>query len=187
MAGTGGIVRGSASSGYVPFANSPATTAPPISMPNRQSVNLGGIELDESLFEVPQDFQFGYENWLSVAKIPQTGSTPAKIIAQTFGVFPKPIEWEARFLRQNVVKYRQLAGLMNSHTVVTLTVGALAWDCVITDLTITQRSRWDLGYKIKLTPLRDRGGIIPARNLVSIDATTQLKTTFAGLTNALVS
>lgn len=153
----------------------------------RQDVQIGGLGLDETLFEVPQDLQWGWETWMSVAKIPQTGSTAPKIIIQTFGTFPKPIEWEARFLRQNAQKYRQLAAMQLSQQVVTFSCGTLNWDVVIAELSITQRSRWDIGYKIRIVPLRDRGGITAARNQVSIDATTQLKTSYAGLVSAMTS
>ena len=150
----------------------------------RQDFSLGGVYLDERNFETPQDLKIGLETWMSVHRIPQTSSATPKIIIQTWGVFPKPIEWEARFLRAKAdIKIRTLTGLMVSQQVVQFVAGNYAWDVVIAEFEQTYRSRFDIGYRVRLEPLKERSGRT-SNAVLSVDATTSLNNSYQGLTGA---
>ena len=79
-------------------------------------------------FEVPQELEIGLETWGSVHKLPQTGTGAPKIIVQTFGVFPKPIKWEARFLGVTAEqRAKTLATAQVQQRVVPFVAGARSW------------------------------------------------------------
>lgn len=152
----------------------------PLNANNRGKTNfsLAGIIFDASMFEVPQDLEVGLETWGSIHKIPQTGTAAPKLISQTFGVFPIPIQWEARFLGAEAeARSRRLASAQQNQRVVPLLLGSRAWDCVIWKYTETIRSRFDIGYKIEVRPLRERSGRTQG-STTSLDASTQLKTQY---------
>ena len=150
----------------------------------RQDFSLFGVYLDEQNFEVPQDLKIGLETWMSVHRIPQTSSATPKIIIQTWGVFPKPIEWEARFLRATAdLKIRKLTGFMVSQQVGQFTFGNHSWDCVIAEFEETYRSRWDIGYRVRLEPLKERSGRT-SNAVLAVDATTSLNNAYQNITGA---
>lgn len=150
----------------------------------RQDFSLGGVVLDEQNFEVPQDLKVGLETWMSVHRIPQTSGGTPKIIIQTWGVFPKPIEWEARFLRdKSETKIRKLTGLQITQQVVQFTFGNYSWDVIIAEFEQTYRSRFDIGYRIRLEPLKERSGRT-SNAVLSVDATTSLSNSYQAITGA---
>ena len=150
----------------------------------RQDFSVGGVVLDEQNFEVPQDLKVGLETWMSVHRIPQTSGGTPKIIIQTWGVFPKPIEWEARFLRdKSETKIRKLTGLQITQQVVQFTFGNYSWDVIIAEFEQTYRSRFDIGYRIRLEPLKERSGRT-SNAVLSVDATTSLSNSYQAITGA---
>ena len=127
-------------------------------------------------FEVPQELEIGLETWSSVHKLPQTGTSNPKIIVQTFGVFPKPIKWEARFLGVNAEqRAKTLATAQVQQRVVPFVAGARSWDCVIRDFTEKILSRYDIGYSIEILPILERAGRVPSGSL-SVGAPAALLT-----------
>ena len=138
-------------------------------------------------FEVPQELEVGLETWSSVHKLPQTGTSNPKIIVQTFGVFPKPIKWEARFLGVNAEqRAKTLATAQVQQRVVPFVAGARSWDCVIRDFTEKILSRYDIGYSIEILPILERAGRVPSGSL-SVGAPAALFKSYLVLQNGQLS
>ena len=138
-------------------------------------------------FEVPQDLEVGLETWGSVHKLPQTGTSTPKIIVQTFGVFPKPIKWEARFLGATAeARAKTLASAQVQQRVVPFVAGARSWDVVIWDFTEKIYSRYDIGYTIELHPLAERSGRV-SLGLLSLNASNALYTQYTAFTAQLAA
>ena len=126
-----------------------------------QIFSLGGITFDQTLFEVPQDLEWGSETWGSIHNIPQTDNAPPRRIAQIFGVFPKTIKWEAWFLGVNAEdKLSQLKAIQAAQTAVSLVIGQRSWDVVVWDVTLKNHSRYELGFSVEVRPLAEKHGTI---------------------------
>lgn len=151
-----------------------------------QKFELAGYRFDAQFFEVPEDFELGFETFGSVHNLPQTDQTPPKRIAQVFGVFPKEMRWKGRFLgKEAYSKSRALKGAQQAQQTVPFIAGDNVWDVVIFEFNLIQRSRYDIGYEIMVKPLVDRSGSTPF-GTYSQGASTYMKTQYQLLQTLVV-
>jgi len=154
---------------------------------SQQVFSLDGIVFGDpndktaTLFEVPEDFEFGLETWGTVHKIPQNDLSQPKMIMQTFGVFPKIMTWEGRFLGLKADdRARRFAASQIKQSVVTFTFGQRSWDVVIMKFSEKVRSRYDIGFSIEVQPLSERSGRVTTATLPKT-ATQALKDTYVSI------
>ncbi len=113
---------------------------------------LGNFEFDETELEVPEAMGDlgGVQN---VAQHDFPGGTRTQ---QTFGFFPEPIQWKARFTGPNA-SYRaeQVKRILVAGQEVQLSFGDRAWLGLLVKFSPTVRSTWLFDYELIFWPRQD--------------------------------
>lgn len=121
--------------------------------------SIGGIVLDR--FEVPAEFQIGFEKNLVVHKfISQDGTS--QLTTHNNGTYPIPTHWSGTlFYADALTRFQQIEALVTNLEAITFQYGPLSYLVDVQKVAGTVRHQLEIDYEIDLIVLQAQTAVIP--------------------------